>query len=303
MPLSQEQLDQFNRDGCIAIENYLSQETVKQLNDEIVKLSNQLDITTHPMTKFTTAENKGDEHVGDDYFINSSDKVHYFLEPDAVNDNGELIKPIDKSINKIGHGLHFLNEKFNSITVNDDISSICKQLGFKDPRALQSMVIIKQPEIGGKVPSHQDGEFLYTDPLSCIGFWFALEKCTLNNGCLSYIPGSHKTNPIKKRFVKDTSKGKGTKFVDIETLKDWDFSNSELNDSYNDSDFKLVEIPAGSLVLIHNTVVHKSERNLSLNSRNAYTFHVIEGEYEYDQLNWLQVPPNKPSGTNGFTKL
>lgn len=42
------------------------------------------------------------------------------------------------------------------------------------------------------VPSHQDSSFLYTEPLSAVGFWFALEDCTAENGCLSFIPGSHK---------------------------------------------------------------------------------------------------------------
>ena len=50
-------------------------------------------------------------------------------------------------------------------------------------------------------------------------------------------------------------------------------------------------------MLIHGNLLHKSERNLSGRSRFIYTFHVIEGENEYDERNWLQ-PPAK-----GFTKL
>lgn len=42
------------------------------------------------------------------------------------------------------------------------------------------------------VPSHQDSSFLYTEPLSAVGFWFALEDCTEENGCLWFIPSSHK---------------------------------------------------------------------------------------------------------------
>ena len=42
------------------------------------------------------------------------------------------------------------------------------------------------------MPSHNDSTFLYTDPPSAIGFWFALEDCTLENGCLSFLPGSHR---------------------------------------------------------------------------------------------------------------
>jgi phytanoyl-CoA hydroxylase len=51
------------------------------------------------------------------------------------------------------------------------------------------MYIFKQPFIGGEIDCHQDSTFLYTDPLSCIGFWFALEDATVDNGCLYAIPG------------------------------------------------------------------------------------------------------------------
>ena len=62
------------------------------------------------------------------------------------------------------------------------------------------------------VPSHQDSVFLYTDPPSAVGFWFALEDCTMANGCLSFVPGSHKTSPIAKRFVRMDG---GTGFISI----------------------------------------------------------------------------------------
>ena len=57
---------------------------------------------------------------------------------------------------------------------------------------------------------------------------------------------------------------------------------------FTDSDFVPLEIPAGSLVLIHGEVVHKSEVNFSAQSRHAYTFHVIDGDHDYDGKNWLQ---------------
>ncbi|GME83268.1 unnamed protein product [Ambrosiozyma monospora] len=301
MQLTQEQLDKFDKDGCLAIEGFLSKETVAELNNEIENLYKTIELKTHPLTKFTT-ENDG-EHVGDDYFLNSSDKISFFFEVDAFED-GELVKPLDKAINKIGHGLHFLNKKFYDVTVNDEIKTIAKQLGFKDPRAVQSMVIVKQPEIGGVVPSHTDAEFLYTNPVSCKGFWFALQDCTLTNGCLSYYPGSHKKYPLTKRFVKDVKKGSGTKFINLADGSDYDPETDETKQDKSDpKNFVSVEIPAGSLVLIHGTVLHKSERNTSLGSRNAYTFHVVEGGAEYDDLNWLQMPPDKPSGTANFEKL
>ncbi|KZZ99042.1 Phytanoyl-CoA dioxygenase [Moelleriella libera RCEF 2490] len=84
-------------------------------------------------------------------------------------------------------------------------AAIARSLGFRDPRCLQSMVICKQPEIGGAVPPHQDSTFLYTDPPSAVGFWYALEDATLENGCLSFLPGSHRWAPVKSRLVRRTA--------------------------------------------------------------------------------------------------
>jgi Phytanoyl-CoA dioxygenase (PhyH) len=55
--------------------------------------------------------------------------------------------------------------------------------------------------------------FLYTDPPSAVGFWFALEDCTKENGCLAFVPGSHLRCGIGKRFVR--LEGGGTGFVEI----------------------------------------------------------------------------------------
>ena len=78
-----------------------------------------------------------------------------------------------------------------------------------------------------------------------------------------------------KRFVRVTGHA-GTTVMDI--------GHEEV--SINDEDFVKVEVEAGSLVLIHGSVVHKSEANKSDRSRYVYTFHIIEGNAEYDHLNW-----------------
>lgn len=295
--ITEQQLDQFNNEGCVAIPGFLSQDEVKEILDESSRLLDNLDLSSHPMTKFSTAEDD-ENHVGDNYFLDSSNKIHYFFEVDSIDSEGRLKKPKELCVNKIGHGLHFLNPKFEAISRSEKVAEIAKKLNFKDPRILQSMLILKPPEIGGKVPSHQDGEFLYTTPQSCVGFWFALEDCTIKNGCLSFVPGSHKDFPISKRFVKD--KPFGTKFIDTGATAKAELPKEE--------EFKCVEIPAGTLVLIHSSVLHKSEKNVSNKSRFAYTFHCIEGEAEYDELNWLQIPPvsetgGKAYGTKYITKL
>jgi hypothetical protein len=46
-------------------------------------------------------------------------------------------------------GLHDHDPAFREISLSEDIKKITRDIGFRDPRMLQSMIICKQPEIGG----------------------------------------------------------------------------------------------------------------------------------------------------------
>jgi len=241
------------------------------------------------MTKFVPGDSQT-IHVSDDYFLNSGDKIRFFLEEDAVGSDGKLNRPKELAVNKIGHALHELDPTFRRVTLkNERLKLLARDLKFhKDPAVLQSMTIFKQPRIGGKVPEHNDSTFLYTDPISALGFWFALEDCTASNGALSFAPGSHLTHPVDRRFVRTAGGGTG-----FETL-------CPPAPPLKDEDYIMKPCPAGTLVLIHGSVLHKSERNTSEKTRYAYTFHMIESAPPtvYDEKNWLQPTKEMP-----FTKL
>ena len=141
------------------------------------------------------------------------------------------------------------------------------------PGIIQSMYIFKPPRIGGEVVCHQDSTYIYTEPESCVGFWFALEDATVENGCMQFIPGGHKS-PLKRRNYRRPDGRLVT-----ETLDDtpWPVEN-----------LVPVEAEAGTLVVFDGRASHLSAANRSDKSRHAYTLHVIDRACRYPDSNWLQ---------------
>lgn len=159
-----------------------------------------------------------------------------------------------------------LDPDFRAFSFSDDVKALVGDLGsYTDPRVVQSMLILKNPQIGGKVSVHDDQTFLTTDPSTAMGLWFALEPATEANGCLSFVPGSHKINRLTKRLVRVP--GGGTDIVPepgMEDVPEVDWESPEV-------EWVAAPCDAGDLVLIHGAVIHRSERNLSDQSRFIYT--------------------------------
>ncbi|XP_063172607.1 phytanoyl-CoA dioxygenase domain-containing protein 1 isoform X3 [Candoia aspera] len=64
---------------------------------------------------------------------------------------------------------------------------------------------------------------------------------------------------------------------------------------YDNRQFVPVPVGKGGLVLIHGEVVHKSEANSSEESREVYTFHLMEDkDAVWSAENWLQPTPELP---------
>ncbi|KAJ2455081.1 hypothetical protein EV183_001010 [Coemansia sp. RSA 2336] len=285
----------FSRDGFAVVEDFLSKSQVLQVRQRIQQLLDDFDPQKHPLTTFPAATDN--KLHGSQYFLDSATRISYFLEPGSVSQGKLAVEPA-RAVNKIGHGLHIQDPLFRQLTHGPDVREIADKLGFKDPRVLQSMVICKQPRIGGSVPMHQDSTFLFTNPPSACGFWIALEDCLVSNGCLHVVPQSHRSHPIGRRMVRcpaamQPHAQEGVDFIDIEPV----FSLYPLEGEQEEEQAEKscpVEIKAGSLVLLHGQLLHMSPPNLSDTSRWIYTFHIIEGMHTYDSLNWLQMPADYP---------
>jgi len=267
---------------------------------------------------FTTDEKQQLKNQGSsDYFLDSADRIHFFLEKGAAGEDGKLKPEVTKarSLNKVGHGLHVADDAFREYSNSDKVANLVGQLGYKDAVVPQSMYIFKQPVIGGEVTSHQDSSFLHTTPrLTCLGLWLALDPATLQNGCLWVRPGSHK-EPLRRLFVRNPKHfDEGEKdapqmvFEHVEqgensSLEAWEWEGKMPAGSEPPSEglkakgFIPVECTSGDLVVIHGQVDHLSLPNNSDKPRETFQLHLIEGPregVEWSKSNWLQYQGGRP---------
>ena len=279
--LTEEQVSFFHRHGYLVIPRFWDDETVSRLRTRILEVVQGYgDLSSQEAAVFTTNEQSRDD---DDYFLSSGGKISFFWEENSRDSHGNWRQSPEMSINKIGHALHDLDPVFEAVSYSPRVGDICRDLGLRRPKSVQSMYIFKQPRIGGEVSPHQDGTFLYTEPQSVLGLWWALDDCSVTNGCLWVVPGSHKL-PVSRKFRRKPAPSRGTEFFPPEPVS-FDLKGSVP-----------VECPLGTLVLLHSALVHFSEENRSSHSRHAYTLHVVEGvpDVVYPEDNWLQRPSHLP---------
>lgn len=277
--LTEAQEKAWDRDGFLVLEGFVDQAECEALMARGTELVAEVDRDLRSV--FTTIEQT---RTSDEWFLGSGDKTRAFFEADAFDAEGELRQPIEHSINKLGHAMHDLDPTFDRFSRKPAIGEVATDIGFEEPLLVQSMYIFKPPHIGGEVSCHQDATFLYTDPMTVVGFWFALEDATLENGCLWAEPGGHR-GPLRKRFVREGGDTDGTRFEELDP--------TPLPEPGSESLVPL-EVEAGTMVLLHGLLPHWSGPNRSDKSRHAYTLHCIDGTAHYSQDNWLRRGPDLP---------
>jgi len=265
----------FETDGVIILRDFASVAACRRLRERALELVADFDAASVRSIFSVTEQSQ----LNDDYFNESGDQIRFFFEHDAFDETGELRQPKEHSLNKMGHAMHDIDPVFDEFSRTRKLAATVESLGYSDPGILQSMYIFKPPRIGGEVTCHQDSTFLYTEPESCIGFWFALEDATIENGCMYFIPGEHRM-PLRQLNYRQEN----GQFV-IETLNGTPFPEEQ----------KLpAEAPAGTMVIFTGRAPHMSGPNLSATSRHAYTLHVIDKKCHYPASNWLQRGPDMP---------
>ena len=273
--LTDEMLAAFNDAGVLILHDFVPVEDCRALTRRALELVDEFNPEEVHSVFSTTKQTQ----LGDTYFIESGDKIRFFLEEDAFDESGHLRQSKQDSLNKMGHAMHDLDPVFDRFSRSPALAMVVDSLGFEQPAIIQSMYIFKPARIGGEVVCHQDSTYLYTEPESCIGFWFALEDATVENGCMNFIPGGHKMN-LKQLHYRISESELTTEVLDPEPWPEH---------------LKLpAEASAGTLVIFDGRAPHMSGQNLSAKSRHAYTLHVIDQTCHWPAENWLQRSSDLP---------
>ena len=111
----------------------------------------------------------------------------------------------------------------------------------------------KPPKIGAITPPHQDGYYFRLDPSEALTLWLSLDHADEANGCVRYVPGSHRKGfrPHAVSEVLGFSRG--------------------ITD-YGDADYAIeqpVVTAPGDMIIHHCDIIHRADANDSDRSRPA----------------------------------
>ena len=136
--------------------------------------------------------------------------------------------------------------------------------------AIWNQSFFAKPGINGKAtPWHQDGEYWPIRPLATCTVWLAVDDSNEENGCLKYIPGSHKRKATRKHSTNN----------DINYTLNQEIDPSE----YDEKDAFNLCLEAGQMALHDVFIIHGSGTNTSPHSRRGMTMRYMPTSSKFDR--------------------
>jgi phytanoyl-CoA hydroxylase len=167
------------------------------------------------------------------------------------------------------HFPHKLSDKLRQMLHEPSIVDVLTRVIGPNVKCMQSMFFVKHAGRPGQA-WHQDEAFIPTTDCSLTGVWIALDRATVENGCLWVIPGSHKTHEIWP--ARDHNDPR------------FDHTMESYGYPWEDSHAIPVELEPGSVLLFSGYLLHRSLNNVSQEGyRRSYVSHYMSAE---SKLTW-----------------
>jgi phytanoyl-CoA hydroxylase len=190
-----------------------------------------------------------------------------------------ILYEADLSIRRVRNvfGLHRFHPVFMDLARHPKIvATVGQALG--NPLRLYSSQLFAKPGSGGSaVPLHQDMPYWPFEPSEMVSAWIALDDSTLENGCVLFLPGSHKLGML--RHVKSGVLGNSLKLEDERVVGIKEHP---------------VEVRRGSCVLHHCLTAHRSEQNLSAHPRRGLIYIYMSPQVRVTDPTKLGCPVDFP---------
>lgn len=158
--LTDEQLQNYERDGFLIARGLLSPEETATLRERFMAIQ----------------EAALDE---------SSPLREYYQPKTEAQASGDILQQYPRIMHP-----HRFDELAMQTMLDARIGAVLRRLFGEEPLAAQSMLYFKPPGARGQA-WHQDDFYLKTQPGHCMAAWLALDPCTAQNGTLFVAPGSH----------------------------------------------------------------------------------------------------------------
>ena len=189
-------------------------------------------------------------------------------EGDTVSD-----KTTPNAQNKSVRGAAFLvrfDPVFQELARNQKLLKLVRGLIGPDIKVFRDQMLLKPP--GGQAkPLHQDQSYFRILPESAlVTAWIALDEATLENGCMRYIPGSHRHG-----------------IFDVELDPERPVHHVPVTRGLQLAEAVLCPVPAGSIIFHHGCTLHSSDDNHTASWRRAVILHftTVEARSEIDRMN------------------
>ena len=155
-----------------------------------------------------------------------------------------------------------IRQSFHDLLWHPAITVPAKQLLKSPVHFWHDQLFCKPAHHGGVVAWHQDYSYwTRTTPMQHLTCWIALEDASVDNGCLHYIPGSHKWELLPMTGLA----GDMSSIKHVLNDRQWQTFQSP----------EPIELEAGQVVFHHPLTIHGSFENRTDRSRKAAVVNMI----------------------------